>query len=386
MRKMGKVVVVVVTKRQCIAALLFCFILPLQAAVLSEDRADALYHSYDGGGVEVTGPSVLVRKGIGDSVSVSANYYVDSISSASIDVITTASPYTEERTEHSVGVDYLHADTIMSIGMTRSTENDYEADTTSFNITQDVFANMTTVSMGYSVGSDVVGKRGDSSFSQDIDRQHYRIGVSQILTKNLLLGLSFETITDEGYLNNPYRSVRYIDNTNAIGYSYEAEVYPKTRTSNAGAVRALYYLPYRASLHGEYRTFKDSWGIVANHAQIGYTHPYQSEWIFEFKYRVYSQTKADFYSDLFAFSQAQNFLARDKELSTFDSTTLSLGVSYEVNPGWSLVDKASINFQYDRISFDYKDFRDLSQSGTVGNEPLYSFTADVLQLYFSIWY
>ncbi len=32
------------------------------AQVLPEDRADALYHSYDGGGVKITGPSILLRK------------------------------------------------------------------------------------------------------------------------------------------------------------------------------------------------------------------------------------------------------------------------------------------------------------------------------------
>jgi hypothetical protein len=65
------------------------------AAILPEDRADVMYHGYDGGGLEVDGPSVLVRKGFNDKVSVWGNYYVDMISSASIDVVATASPYEE---------------------------------------------------------------------------------------------------------------------------------------------------------------------------------------------------------------------------------------------------------------------------------------------------
>ena len=36
------------------------------AAVLPEDRSDAMYHGYDGGGLQVEGPSVLVRKGFKD--------------------------------------------------------------------------------------------------------------------------------------------------------------------------------------------------------------------------------------------------------------------------------------------------------------------------------
>ena len=40
------------------------------AAVLPEERADLLYHSYDGGGAEIDGPSLLVRKNLGNIVLV----------------------------------------------------------------------------------------------------------------------------------------------------------------------------------------------------------------------------------------------------------------------------------------------------------------------------
>ncbi|HEY5622723.1 MAG TPA: DUF3570 domain-containing protein, partial [Gammaproteobacteria bacterium] len=223
------------------------------AAVLPEDRADVLYHSYDGGGVTIQGPSMLVRKKFAENFSASANYYVDSVSSASIDVVTTASPYTEERTQFTVGMDYLHDRWILNFGLSNSEENDFTANTFSIGISQDFFGDLTTLSLGYSLGNDEVGRRGDSNFSDTIQRQNYRVGVSQIVTRNLLLGLSIETITDEGYLNNPYRTVRYADPGSAIGYSYEPEIYPRTRSSDAAALRMRYHLPYRAAIHGEYR-------------------------------------------------------------------------------------------------------------------------------------
>jgi len=359
----------------------------LLAAVLPEDRADALYHSYDGGGVQVTGPSILVRKSIGKSVSVSGNYYVDAITSASIDVVTTASPYEEQRTETAVGVDYLHADTTMGISISQSIEKDYKAKTAAFNLSQELFGNMMTVSMGYAQGNDIVGKTGDLLFEEKVKRQQYRLGLSQILTKNMLLGLGFETVSDEGFLNNPYRTVRYADSGSGKGYSYEPEKYPGTRTSNAAAIRLLYHLPIRASIHGEYRLFEDSWGIVANHIQIGYTHAYKNSFIFDIKYRAYAQTKADFYSDLFPYSQSQNFYGRDKEISTFNSQTVGIGISYEFAHNWHMLERASLNFKYDYIFFDYQDFRDLRDStAPAGSEPMYNFSANVLQLYFSLWY
>jgi len=70
----------------------------LQAAVLPDERVDLLYHRYDGGGAEIDGPSFLVQKNLGDSLSVGLNHYVDSVTSASVDVLVSASEYTEERT------------------------------------------------------------------------------------------------------------------------------------------------------------------------------------------------------------------------------------------------------------------------------------------------
>jgi hypothetical protein len=358
------------------------------AGVLPEDRADVLLHSYDGGGVTIQGPSLLVRKQFAQKFSVSANHYVDKVSSASIDVVTTASPYEEERTQQSVGLDYLHDRWMMNVGFTNSDENDYSAETFSFGISQDIFGDLTTVSLGYSLGDDVVRRRGDANFMEETERQHYRLGVSQILTKNLMLGLSFETITDEGFLNNPYRQVRYLDPTTPQGYSYEREEYPRTRSSDAGSIRLRYYMPYRAAVHAEYRQYGDTWDISADTFEIGYTHPIELGWTFEGKFRTYSQTKAAFYSDLFPRSQYQNFLARDKELSTFTSQTIRLAASYDiVRGGWKFVERGTVNVILDHMIFDYEDFRDLRVTGvTPGAEPLYSFDADVFQVFVSFWF
>jgi hypothetical protein len=181
--------------------------------------------------------------------------------------------------------------------------------------------------------------------------------------------------------------VLYLDTNSAVGYSFEPEVYPRTHDSNAFSIKSLYYLPYRAAVSAEYRYFTDSWGIRADTYEIGYTHPTEKNWIFDLKYRLYNQNHADFYSDLFPRQQAQNFLARDKELSAFSSRAIGFGASYQLAPGsCSCIDKGSLTLSYDRIHFMYDDFRDISQGGLPGDEPLYDFTADVVQFYLSVWY
>jgi len=367
------------------------FVTGINAAVLPEDRADVLYHSYDGGGAEISGPSVLVRKKFGEHLSTTFNHYIDNVSSASIDVITTASPYTEKREENSLSFDYLNEKTLMSVGYTQSEESDFDASTFSLNISQDFFGDLSTLSMGYAQGDNTVRNNTNPSFIKDVVTRNYRLSLSQVISKNFLMALAIETMTDEGFLNNPYRSVRFLDNTVPKGYSYQPEVYPNTRTSNAFAIRGRYFMSHRAALHGGYRFFTDTWGIEAHTFELGYTLPYQQDWIFELSYRYYDQTKADFYSDLFPFGglniQSQTFLARDKEMSTFTSQTLGLGASYEFKKhGTGLIKRGSLNINYDFIFFDYADFRDLSVVSTAGDEPLYSFNAGVIRLFASIWF
>ncbi len=356
------------------------------AGVLPDDRSDVLYHQYIGGGVEIDGPSILVRKSVGKSVSVAANYYLDMVSSASIDVITTASPYTEERTQYSLSADYLRGNTMMSVGFTSSEESDFDSSTYNLSIAQDMFGDLTTLTLSYAYGDDTVGRSDDPGFFRDNTRQHYGIGVTQILTRNLISALNFEVITDEGFLNNPYRSVRYLDAGSAVGYSFVPELYPHTRTSNAVGIRAKYYLPYRAALEAQYRFFTDTWDIDGHTASIAYTHPWR-EFIFTAKYRWHDQTGAHFFRDVFARSEATNFRGRDKELSPLTSQTLKFSVAYEFfSDGMGFLDKGTVNFSFDHLMIDYNEFRDISKGAALGSEPLYHLDANVLQLFVSLWY
>jgi opacity protein-like surface antigen len=362
---------------------------PAQAAILPEDRADVMYHGYDGGGLKVNGPSVLVRKAYKETVSMWANYYVDMITSASIDVLATASEYDEERKEKSIGVDYLHGKTFMGLSYTNSEESDYSANSVRFGISQDFFGDLSTLGISYSRGWDEVRRNGDESFAAQTDRQGYRIDFSQILTKNLILGMNYEAVTDEGdSLNNPYRQVRYLDSNAARGYSYESEIYPRTKTSSAFAMRAMYYLPYRAALKAEGRIYSDTWGTDAWNAELAYTHPLPKGLTMEVKYRYYQQTAADFYSDLFPRQQAQNFMARDKELASYSTHTIGAGVTYEFPVGWMpFFKKGEINLFVDYLLFQYDDFRDVTVTGVAaGEEPLYDFHSFVTRAFISFWY
>jgi hypothetical protein len=370
---------------------------PALGGVLPEDRADVLWHVYKGGDITIQGPSVLVRKKVGDNLSLSAGYYEDMISSASIDVKLSASPYHETRKQENVGVDYLHGKSTYSAGYIHSKEPDYTANTTYYSFSQDMFGDLTTLTLGYkdqrnSVTGQIehVPLPFNNGLSQAIaDHRGYSLSLSQILTRNTILGFNYELLTDQGYLANPYRQIRYLSPGQGPGFTPADQVYPHTRTSYAASAQLKYYLPYRAALTGQYRYFHDTWGILAHTFELDYTHPVGKHWIFDGSLRYYRQGAADFYSDLFPRANYQNFMARDRELAAFHSYTVGAGASYQFQvSGVPWISKSSANVRVDHLLVDYSDFRNALLAGTygAGNEPLYKLNANIFQVFVSIWF
>jgi hypothetical protein len=366
------------------------------AGVLPDDRADILFHHYTGGGMNIQGPSILVRKKLGDHVSLAGNYYIDNItghvdtvSGASVDAISGASTYHEKRTQESLSVDVLQGKTTYSAGYITGNEPDYRARTAFASVSEDMFGDLTTISFGFTRGWDKVGERGTTR-NDPLERRNWQLGLAQVLTRSLLLGLNYETSESEGLLNNPYRLVRYLDpqSPSGRGYTAQHEQYPHTRTGNAGSGQLKYYLSWHAALDGSYRYYSDTWGIVARTAELGYTQPMFRSWTLDAHARYYRQNHADFYADLFPYAFAQNFMARDRELATFKSLTLGLGATWEFHPTrLSWLQKGTLNVRWDRLKIKYDDYRDLRYIVAIpGTEPLYTLNANILQLFISGWF
>ena len=102
-----------------------------------------------------------------------------------------------------------------------------------------------------------------------------------------------------------------------------------------------------------------------------------------------TQKNADFYSDLFPRADAQNFLGRDKELCDVQSYGLGVGAGYEFPGGWPrFVQKGSLNVRVEHLVVRLQgDFRDIRVPCAARHwSSLYSFEANVVQLFGSIWF
>ena len=338
-----------------------------QGADLPEDRADLMFHSYNGGGVSANGPALLVRKSVTEAVSLSASYYVDMVSNASIDVVTTASPYKETREEHAGSLDFVYKDALISLAADASKEPDYSANRASIDVAQDLWGGMTTVNLGYTRGWDTVGNHNDPSFSQQANHWQYRLGATQILTARWLMSANVEAISDQGYLGSPYRAA-------LVFGARVKEIDPSTRTSRAIALRSVLGLGDDGALHAQYRYFWDTWAIRARTVELGYSKNIERRWLLDGTLRYYSQGHASFYSD--DFTSAVVYRSRNRQLGSFHDLGLGVKASWTAlqEPGRYEV---KLNAALDHMSFHYSDFTDIRTGG------LYSFNANVLELYVS---
>jgi hypothetical protein len=367
------------------------------ADVLPDSRADLFWSKYSGGGMNITGYSASARAKVTEDLALEYNEFIDKVSGASIDVLSQASQIKDTRKQKTGTIEFVHDKTTYTLSYINSVERDYRSNTTSFSLKQDMFGDLTTVSLGYANTTDAVGENNGTAFVPIIDwlghasTKSYDIDLSQILTKNLIGGVNLNVVTDQGYLANPYRSVRYKDPSNAKGYSLGSQVYPDTRTSTAVQFEAKYYLPYRAAVTGSYRYFRDTWSIVGHTYELDYTHPISNILIVEGRFRYYKQNHADFYNDLFDYAAEYRFEGRDQNLAAQDNTTLGLKVTYAWLPnGWRFFKRSTVTFDASRIQFKYLDFRNIKYYGLPqyqpGTEPLYSFDANVYQVFLSVFF
>ncbi len=336
-----------------------------RALDLPTDQAELLYHSYNGGGVVANGPALLVRKRLADTVSLSASYYVDAVSNASIDVVTSASPYREKRNEVTLGADYVYRDALISLSTSSSKEPDYTANRVGLDISQESFGGMTTVSMGFTAGADTVLKHNAPEFHDSASHWQYRVGVSQILSKQWIASVNFEALADAGFLGSPYRVARVFG-------SAVPERDPRTRSARAVRLGTVGDLGSDDAVHADYRFYWDTWGLKANSVELGYSRYFgDKKWLADSFVRYYQQQHALFYSDN---AQAQTrYVSRNRQLSSFTSPSLGATLSYQWRKLAGSYDTHLIG-SYQYVHFNHSDFTDI-RTGS-----LYRYSANLLQL------
>jgi hypothetical protein len=322
---------------------------PAVAATLPDDRAEVLMHHYSGGGVTASGPAVLVRRALWGRVSLSGSVHVDAVSNASIDVVTTASPFRETRTATQLSATTLLRDATVTLGLSRSAEPDYVATGFSLDVAQEFFGGMSTLNIGFSRSADDVGSR-TRGFFDTARHWQYRVGLSQVLSPRWVASAQAEVVSDDGYLGSPYRVARVFG-------AAVAERVPRTRTSRAVQLRVAGDLGSRDAVRAELRHFWDTWGIRAQTVEAGYSRYLGQRWLLDGAVRWHQQDAAVFYRD--NASVETQYVSRNRQLATGSNLGLSSRVTVKLPRWWGGRLEPEVSGSVELKRFRFKDFTDL---------------------------
>ncbi len=245
--------------------------------------------------VTVVTPSVALGIENVSGASLHANYLVDVVSAASIDIVSTASPRWEEvRHAGGLSAEYKPHDFGVGIGGSVSSEPDYLSYGAYATVTKDFDEKNWTLFFGYGFSHDTAGRCGAggpctpfSVFSRDLQRGSFNGGVDFVVDRASLASVTGDLIIESGDQSKPYRYIPMFSAADAAkipaGASIEivnAHRLPERPLEQLPLSRRRFALTGRyarrlddSTLRLEERVYDDSWGLIASSTD--------ARWIFD---------------------------------------------------------------------------------------------------------
>lgn len=246
---------------------------------------------------------------------------------------------------------------LINIGASASREYDYTHIGLNAKFARDFNRRNTTLSAGIALSMDSldpvggaptpltpmldVGDKSNRRGDEDKDVLDFVVGVTQVVSRNLIVQANYSYSNSDGYLTDPYKVLSLVDGTTgdtlprvptpgAEGPSHQFlfENRPDDRTKHSIYGQAKYYMNGKV-LDASYRFMTDDWEIDSHTVDVRYRIPFGADRFFEPHLRFYTQTEAEFY--MLSISDSQplpSFASADYRLGDFDAITL--GIKY----GW----------------------------------------------------
>lgn len=298
----------------------------------------------------------------GERGLVTAHFLVDAITSASAGSgAANAQPFTERRYEGGIGyiheLDGPHGSWIDKLRLGGDSKYSTESDYTSFylgaRVEADVAQKNATIALGGGISSDNVTNAGAQSpmggpliqcdvtspaTATECSLNTYAgfVSVSQILSKDALVAVSYDIAKLDGYQANPYR-------TAITASGLVPEVHPNARLRQAWAASARYYVePTHTTLIGAYRYYHDDWHIRAHTPEIRIIQEVGKLADASIRYRYYHQTGSFFYADRYPALDMNtiNYVTDDPKMSAYSGHTMEaklgvLGEEFGLTGNWA---------------------------------------------------
>jgi hypothetical protein len=232
-----------------------------------------------------------------------------------------------------------------------SRERDYQSVGANGKLSVDLMHHLTTLAVGGWINRDNVFPTGgthlplsDSTIvigtewnPKDVNAG--LVGISQVLTRRWLLGVTGSRSVEKGYLTDPYKVVSLMDPVTGITVGQVTENRPSTRDRRDVLTSMVYHLT-RDVVYLSHRYYWDDWGVTSNAIDLKYRHELQDSMFIQPHLRYYAQGAADFFR--FGLTQGAplpQYVSSDERLGPLHTATLGamLGFKLRDKPGeWTI--------------------------------------------------
>jgi len=288
--------------------------------------------------------------GKGDDETADAHVTVDAVSSASVDVISSASRrFVSRRLELGGGGSKRVGPGSASANAVLSTELDWTSISLQLGWEQPLARKNASLSFAYGATYNWIGDaRPGYNFSESLWAHTWEIGFSQLLDRRTRVGITHTGQYQAGYTASPYRVVLFGDG------SRSAENQPDRRVRAALTAFGNRYLGKNTGLSGSYRFYVDSWNVVSHTLQASLMIDVPDERMsLQLFGRGYTQTAADFYRDQYDTPLGLDYWTFDKKLSSLWNAGGGAMLIWRRDDGWR------IGLRLEGYYFGFRNFSEL---------------------------
>ncbi len=244
------------------------------------------------------------------AIAVDAHALIDAVSSASVDVVSAATPrWTENRIELGVTAAKRIGELSAQLGYATSGENDWRSHAFTLGAARALADDNATLQLSYTFTANQIGRARDPGFERSLDVHTAELGLAQVLGPRTLGTVAYTVQRADGYQTSPYRYV-----TTAGGVAMP-ETHPDDRTRHALTARMMRVLGEHTTADVSYRIYVDGWGVASHTAQTSLTRELTDRLDVRVRGRAYYQSAADFYQE--TYDTPMRYVSADRELSTF---------------------------------------------------------------------
>ncbi len=258
------------------------------------------------------------------ATSLGAHVLVDVISTASVDVISAATPsFDEVRVEFgaTAGI-FITPEVELDVGFTHSAEGDWLAYLPSATLAFDLFERNTRLDVGYGLAYNQVGRANDPTFDEQLLAHTAEAGITQVLGRGTVGGLRYTFRSASGWQSSPYRTVTLRDGSTSF-----FERHPDTRLRHAVVAHLIQHVADGVGMFLSYRFYGDDWGILSHTGTAELRFATDSGFGVRLRARGYYQDDAYFWHE--QYDAPLKFMSSDRELSAFWDLGGGVKLSYE---------------------------------------------------------